>query len=128
MTGTLCDRLFLDVVNLTTQDQEEAKPEQEPGLQPDRNAEPSRSCNTFTNVHAGDDSRQLIVSTTGLVIHAADVSTGARTIHGMGQMSDGSIQYLFKPVNQPTAGQEVQRTQQEMAAWQKQYGKGHNIP
>jgi hypothetical protein len=79
-------------------------------------------------VHAGDDSRQLIVSTTGVVIHATDVSTGARTTHGMGQMSDDSIQHLFQRVIRVTTGQDSQGTQQENASWQEQYGKGHNIP
>jgi lipoprotein-anchoring transpeptidase ErfK/SrfK len=79
------------------------------------------------NVHVGDDSRQLIVSTTGVVIHATNVSTGTRTTHGMGQMSDDSIQHLFQRVSRPATGQAVQGTQQENPSWQEKYGKGHNI-
>jgi hypothetical protein len=79
-------------------------------------------------VHVGDDSRQIIVSTTGVVIHATDVSTGARTIHSMGQMSDDTVQHIFQPASRPTTRQNVQGAQQENACWREQYGKGHNIP
>ncbi|KAH7382618.1 hypothetical protein DE146DRAFT_636771 [Phaeosphaeria sp. MPI-PUGE-AT-0046c] len=111
-----------------SQNQEGEKLGQEPGLQPGRNTGPSRSQNTFTNVHVGDDSRQLIVSTTGMAIHATDVSTGARTTHTMGQMSDDTIRHLYPPVSRRTAEQNIRGMQRENASWQEQYGEGHNIP
>jgi hypothetical protein len=55
----------------------------------------SHPSNTFSNISAGDDSRQLIVSTNGVVIQAAEITTGQRAIQGMGQMSDRSIAILL---------------------------------
>jgi hypothetical protein len=100
---------------------------QEPELESDRNAELPRPQNIFANVHASDDSLQLIVSTTGLVIHATDVSTGARTSHAMGQMSDETVQKFLESVSQPIIGQGRRRAQQDNMSWQEQYGKGHNF-
>lgn len=134
MTGTLSIANILETNCCSTQlteqapqNQQRGKLEQEPGLESGRNAEFPRSQNTFTSVHAGDDSRQLIVSTTGVVIHAEDVSTGSRTSHGMGQMSDESIQELLQHISQPTIGQGPRITQQDNGSWQEQYGKGHNF-
>jgi hypothetical protein len=110
-----------------SQNQQREKHEQEPELESGRNAELPRPQNIFTNVHSGDDSRLLIVSTTGVVIHATDVSTGARTSHGMGQMSDASIQKILESVSPPTIGQGHRRAQQDNTSWQEQYGNGHNL-
>jgi hypothetical protein len=101
--------------------------QQEPELESGRNAELPRPQNTFTNVHASNDSLQLIVSTTGMIIHAKDVSTGARTSHAMGQMSDETVQKFLEFVSQPITGQGRRRAQQDNTPWQEQYGKGHNF-
>jgi hypothetical protein len=81
--------------------------------------------NTFTNISAGDDSRLLIVSTTGVIIQATDITTGQRTTHGMGQMSDESIQTLIRHDVSSTS-EEPQEKEMPHSSW-KQYGNGRNI-
>lgn len=93
----------------------------------ERDVSPPMTYNKFTNVHAKEDSRQMIVSTTGVIIHAEDISTGARSIHGMGQMSDRSIQVLLQSVNLHTTSNETQnesaRAEESGSSWQ-QHGEG----
>jgi hypothetical protein len=81
--------------------------------------------NTFKNISAADDSCQLIVSTTGVVIEAADITTGQRVAHGMGQMNDTSVQMLLqrdiRTLSNTTKGQKATQS-----SWER-YGTGHNI-
>jgi hypothetical protein len=100
--------------------------EGEPRRESERDAELPRIQNTFTNVRAGDDSCQLIVSTTGVVIGAKNVSTGNRTSHGMGQMSDQSIQLLLRRNEMSTTEQPTEREGTADSSFD-QYGTGHSL-
>jgi hypothetical protein len=81
--------------------------------------------NTFKNISAADDSSQLIVSTTGIVIEAADVTTGRGAAHGMGQMNDTSIQMLLQR-DTPTLSNTT-KGQKATQSFYERYGTGHNI-
>jgi hypothetical protein len=86
---------------------------------------PSIPSNTFTNISAGDDSRQLIVSTTGVIIQAAGITTGQRTAQGMGQMSDQSIEMLLRH-NASTTSKRSQGKETTSPSWEH-YGTGHGM-
>lgn len=84
------------------QSHSDAQQDPEQGTEQDREQEPARSIgplrteNSFTNVHASPTSVQLVTSTTGAIIHANGVSAGERAIHGLGQMSDETLQQLLR--------------------------------
>ncbi|KAB8225206.1 hypothetical protein BDV33DRAFT_164630 [Aspergillus novoparasiticus] len=52
--------------------------------------------NSFEDVTSADDSHQLVVSTIGDLISAKHISTGARSVQWLGQISDDSLQQLSR--------------------------------
>jgi hypothetical protein len=85
----------------------------------------SVALNTFKNISAADDSSQLIASTTGVVIQAADITTGQRVAHGMGQMSDATLQTLLNR-DTSTLSDRTQEQKAMHSSWDR-YGTGRNI-
>lgn len=65
-------------------------------------SDPSRT-NIIEDVSMADDGRQVIVSTVGDLISARRVKAGARSMQVMGQMSDESLQHIFRYQNHPKA-------------------------
>jgi hypothetical protein len=82
-------------------------------------------------MRVGDGSSQLVASATGLAINARDVSTGNRASHGLGQMSDETMQLLLRRNEMSTTEQPLQRNEMstteqllqrnEMSATKKQH-------
>jgi hypothetical protein len=56
------------------------------------------STNVFQAISAAEDSRQMLVSTSGSPIHAQNISGGPRSLQWMGQMSEVSLQLFSKDV------------------------------
>jgi hypothetical protein len=75
----------------------------------EQHTEPLRTRNTFTNMSVGDGSSQIVASATGLAIDARDVTTGNRASHGLGQMSDETMQLLLRCNEMSTTEQPLQR-------------------
>ncbi|KAH7061974.1 hypothetical protein BKA63DRAFT_527184 [Paraphoma chrysanthemicola] len=81
--------------------------------------------NTFSNITAGDDSRQLIVSTEGIAIQAADITAANRTAQAMGQMADESIQTFFPSDIAANSGEPQGKNAKESSWWH--YGDGRTV-
>lgn len=108
-------RLSLLLIKAASHDPPEGGASGEPRRQSEQRTEGAqRMRTTFTNIRTGDDSCQFIVSTTGDAIDARDVVSGSRTSHGMGQMSDETIQQLSRCNRQSTVDQPMQ--QEEIAS------------
>jgi hypothetical protein len=56
------------------------------------------STNVFQAISAAEDSRQILVSTTGSPIHAQNITAGPRSSQWMGQMSEVSLQLFSKDI------------------------------
>ena len=57
--------------------------------------------NRFKDIFVAEDGIQIILSTTGDLIQAKNISTGARSVQCLGQLSDTSIQQISGAVSRP---------------------------
>ena len=55
-----------------------------------------KTANSFEDVSVAEDGRQFIISTTGVVICARNVTAAAGAAQGMGQMSDDTAQQILQ--------------------------------
>jgi hypothetical protein len=83
--------------------------------------------NVFEDVASLDDAQQVLVSTIGNLLNAKRISTGARSLQVLGQMSDETLQYIYSRQNGPREGVVVGVEQKEGNDFRKRYGTGRSI-
>ncbi|KAL4900143.1 hypothetical protein BDW74DRAFT_104527 [Aspergillus multicolor] len=83
--------------------------------------------NIFEDVASLDDSQQVLVSTTGNLLNAKRISTGARSLQVLGQMSDETLQHLNFQQNGSAENGVVGVEQKEGKDFHNRYGTGRSI-
>lgn len=83
--------------------------------------------NVYEEVSLAEDGHQLVVSTVGDLIHARNISAGARSVQWLGQMSDLSLQQLSRDRSGITFNQATEVQQEDTAQFEDRYGRGRNL-
>ena len=85
--------------------------------------------NVFENVSAGEASRQVIVSTTGIRISASTVTTEARAMQCLGQLSDTSISQISQDHMAVSISQQEAKggRHQTLERYEGTYGAGKTL-
>ncbi|KAL2862699.1 uncharacterized protein BJX67DRAFT_365821 [Aspergillus lucknowensis] len=87
----------------------------------------SSRVNVFEDVASLDDTQQVLVSTIGDLLHAKRVSTGARSLQVLGQMSDETLQHLNSRHNGSRDDLIVDVEQREGKDFRDRYGTGRSL-
>ncbi|KAK6811200.1 hypothetical protein RU639_013003 [Aspergillus parasiticus] len=83
--------------------------------------------NSFEDVTSADDSHQLVVSTIGDLISAKHISTGARSVQWLGQMSDDTLQQLSRDQKIRHRGPEDSAMRTGRDDFNGRYGAGQKL-
>merc|ERR1711939_492724 len=85
--------------------------------------------NVFENVLAGEASRQVIVSTTGIRISASTVTTEARAMQCLGRLSDTSISQISQDHMAVSISQQEAKggRHQTLERYEGTYGAGKTL-
>ncbi|KAE8358040.1 hypothetical protein BDV27DRAFT_75047 [Aspergillus caelatus] len=83
--------------------------------------------NSFEDVTSADESHQLVVSTIGDLISAKHITTGARSVQWLGQMSDDSLQQLSRDQRIRHGEQEDSAMQTGRDSFNGRYGAGYQL-
>jgi len=85
--------------------------------------------NVFENVSAGEVSRQVIVSTTGIRISASTVTTEAGAMQCLGQLSDTSISQISRDHTAASISQQEAKggRHQTLEKFEGTYGAGKTL-
>ncbi|KAL4885940.1 hypothetical protein BJY04DRAFT_119720 [Aspergillus karnatakaensis] len=83
--------------------------------------------NVFEDVASLDDAQQVLVSTIGDLLNAKRISTGARSLQVLGQMSDETLQCIYSRQNGPLENVVVDIEQKEGNDFRSRYGTGRSI-
>lgn len=91
------------------------------------NISESSRVNVFEDVASLDDAQQVLVSTIGDLLNAKRVSTGARSLQVLGQMSDESLQRLNSRHTGSRDDLIVEVEQKEGKDFHDRYGTGRSL-
>ncbi|KAE8138871.1 hypothetical protein BDV38DRAFT_291896 [Aspergillus pseudotamarii] len=83
--------------------------------------------NSFEDVTSADESHQLVVSTIGDLISAKHITTGARSVQWLGQMSDDSLQQLSRDQRMRHGEPDDTAMQTGRDSFNGRYGAGYQL-
>jgi hypothetical protein len=83
--------------------------------------------NVFEDVASLDDAQQVLVSTIGDLLNAKRISTGARSLQVLGQMSDETLQCIYLRQDGAREDVVVGVEQKEENDFRNRYGTGRSI-